>query len=144
VAVNTRPRCITLPDLPPLAIRQVRSSPEEPLFNALVEAYHYLGYTQAVGEHRKYLVFARERPLGWSSAPRQRGPRDRFIGWSSEARRRDLRALAYNARFLILPWVQVPNLASQLLGRMAKRLAADWDRVYALSPPLRPLRCGLT
>jgi hypothetical protein len=133
VAVDTRPLCSALADLHPLAIRQVRTTAHEPLFNALVEAHHYLGYTQPVGEHLKYLVFAQERPiacLAWSSAPRHLGPRDRFIGWSSEARRRNLRYLAYNCRFLILPWVQVPNLASHLLGRMAKRLPADWERIY--------------
>lgn len=58
------------------------------------------------------------------------GSRDRFLGWSAAARRRNLRFLAYNTRFLILPWVEVPHLASHLLGRMAKRLAADWERVY--------------
>jgi hypothetical protein len=133
VAVDTRPLCSALADLHPLAIRQVRTTAHEPLFNALVEAHHYLGYTQPVGEHLKYLVFAQERPiacLAWSSAPRHLGARDRFIGWSSEARRRNLRYLAYNCRFLILPWVQVPNLASHLLGRMAKRLPADWERIY--------------
>jgi hypothetical protein len=133
VAVDTRPLRTTLPALQPLAIRQVRSTQEEPLFNALVEAHHYLGYTQPVGEHLRYLVFAQERPiacLAWSSAPRHLGPRDRFIGWSSEARRRNIRFLAYNSRFLILPWIEVPNLASHLLGCLAKILPAHWERVY--------------
>ncbi len=133
VSVDAKPLHTTLPDLQPLAIRQVRGTPEASLFHALVDAHHYLGYTQPVGEHLKYLVFARDRPiacLAWSSAPRHLGPRDRFIGWSAEARRRNIRFLAYNARFLILPWVQVPNLASHLLGRMAKRLPADWARAY--------------
>jgi hypothetical protein len=68
--------------------------------------------------------------LAWSSAPRHLGPRDRFIGWSKEQRQKNLRFLAYNPRFLILPWVQVPNLASHILGRMARILPADWQRVY--------------
>jgi hypothetical protein len=58
------------------------------------------------------------------------GSRDRFIGWSAEARRRHIRFIAYNTRFLILPWVQVEHLASHLLGRMARRLSEDWERIY--------------
>lgn len=133
VAVDASPLRCRLAELQPLMIQQVRQSAEEPLFHALVEVHHYLGYTPPVGEHLKYLVWSQDRPiacLAWSSAPRHLGPRDRFIGWSSEARRRNIRFVAYNSRFLILPWVEVPNLASHLLGRMAGRLAADWEQVY--------------
>jgi hypothetical protein len=86
-----------------------------------------------VGEHLKYLVCAQDRPvacLAWSSAPRHLGPRDRFIGWSPQVRQRHLHFIAYNTRFLILPWARVPGLASHLLGRMARRLSADWQQVY--------------
>lgn len=79
------------------------------------------------------MVWSDGRPiacLAWSSAPRHLGSRDRFLGWSSEARRRNLHFLAYNTRFPILPWVQVPHLASHLLGRMAKQLSEDWERFY--------------
>ena len=69
--------------------------------------------------------------LAWSSAPRHLGARDRFIGWSKEARQRNIHLIAYNTRFLILPWVQVPHLASHILGRMAAMLSADWQRMYA-------------
>ncbi|HSL71850.1 MAG TPA: DUF4338 domain-containing protein, partial [Longimicrobiales bacterium] len=117
----------------PLTFHPVRRTPDEPLFNSLVEQYHYLGYMQPVGEHLKYLVWAQGRPiacLAWSSAPRHLGSRDRFIGWSGEARRRNIRFLAYNTRFLILPWVQVPHLASHILGRMATRISKDWQTLY--------------
>jgi hypothetical protein len=116
-----------------VTFQQVRRTPQEPLFNSLLEEHHYLGYTRPVGEHLKYLVFAQQRPiacLAWSSAPRHLGPRDRFIGWSPQARRRNIHLLAYNLRFLILPWVQVPHLASHILGRMARQLPEDWQRVY--------------
>jgi hypothetical protein len=116
-----------------LTFQPVRRTSAEPLFNSLIEQYHYLGYTQPVGEHLKYLVYAGERPiacLAWSSAPRHLGCRDRFIGWSAAARRQNIRFLAYNLRFLILPWVQVPHLASHLLGRMARLVPQDWARVY--------------
>jgi hypothetical protein len=68
--------------------------------------------------------------LAWSSAPRHLGSRDRYIGWSGEARRRNIRFLAYNTRFLILPWVRVEGLASHILGRMAARISADWEQRY--------------
>lgn len=128
------PLACALAELGPLKIRQVRRTPQEALFGSLVQGHHYLAYTQPVGEHLKYLVWARGQPiacLAWSSAPRHLGPRDRFIGWSGPQRRANLHLLAYNSRFLILPWVQVPHLASHLLARVARRIAADWQELYA-------------
>jgi hypothetical protein len=133
VLIDTSPLSGPLSRLRPLEFQPVRRSRDEPLFNSLIEQHHYLGYEQPVGEHLKYLVWSQGRPvacLAWSSAPRHLGSRDRFIGWSAEARRRHIRFLAYNTRFLILPWVQVEHLASHLLGRMAKRLSEDWERIY--------------
>ena len=122
-----------LSQIRPLEFRQVRRSSDEKLFNSLIEHYHYLGYCHPVGEQLKYIVYAHRRPiacLAWSSAPRHIGSRDRFIGWSADGRRKHLHLLAYNARFLILPWVHVPHLASHILGRMARILADDWNRIY--------------
>jgi len=68
--------------------------------------------------------------LAFSSAPRHLGSRDRYIGWSAEARRRNIGFLAYNTRFLILPWVRVEHLASHILGRMAARISDDWQHMY--------------
>jgi hypothetical protein len=122
-----------LAQLGPLEIRQVRRTAAERLFGRLLEAHHYLGYTQPVGEHLKYLVCAQGQPiacLAWSSAPRHLGPRDRFIGWSGAERRARIDLLAYNTRFLILPWVKVPHLASHLLARVAGGIAADWQALY--------------
>ena len=133
VTVDEAPLRMALADLGDLEIRQVRRTPDEAVFNALMHQHHYLGYTQPVGEHLKYMVFAQGRPiacLAWSSAPRHLGSRDRFIGWTAPARLANIRLLAYNTRFLILPWVTVPHLASHLLGRIARRLSADWQSVY--------------
>lgn len=126
--INTR-----LQDIGPIQVQPVRRTADEPLFNSLMEEHHYLGYEQPVGEHLKYLVWAQGRPiacLAWSSAPRHIGSRDRYIGWSAEARRRNICYLAYNTRFLILPWVRVPHLASHILGRMAARISEDWQNLY--------------
>ena len=134
VVPDNRPVCGPLSLLQPLDIQSVRRSPEEPLFNSLMEQYHYLGYEQPVGEQIKYLVKADGQTIAcvaWSSAPRHLGARDRFIGWDAQTRRRNIGLIAYNTRYLILPWVRVPQLASHLLGRMAKLVPRDWERLYA-------------
>ena len=133
VAIDRTPVRARLCELGALEFVQVRRTAAEPLFNALLEAHHYLGYTQPVGEHLKYLVYAAGRPLAgfvWSSAPRHLEPRDRFIGWAAAARRQNIRFVVYNPRFLILPWVEVRQLASHLLARMVRRLSADWQQIY--------------
>jgi len=133
VTIDTTPLRGTLHTLRPLSFCQVRRTADEPLFNSLIEQYHYLSYTQPVGEHLKYVVYAQDRPiacLAWSSAPRHLGSRDRFIGWSAKARRKNIRFIAYNTRFLILPWVEVAHLASHILGRIARLLLQDWGRIY--------------
>ena len=133
IETDTTPIVCGLKDLGPLEFRLVRRTPEEPLFNSLIEHHHYLRYTHPVGEQLKFLVFAQQRPvacLAWSSAARHLGPRDRYIGWSPEARRRNIRFLAYNSRFLVMPWVRVSCLASHILGRMAVLVPRDWDRIY--------------
>jgi hypothetical protein len=116
-----------------LRFEQVRRSDQEPLFNSLIQQHHYLGYTQPVGEQLKYLVYSGERvvaALAWSSAAHGLTCRDRFIGWSRETRVRNRHLLAYNSRFLVPPWIRVPHLASHVLGRMARQLSADWERIY--------------
>jgi Domain of unknown function (DUF4338) len=131
--IDKTPLTGALRELQPIAIQQVRRTADEPLFNSLIEHHHYLGYEQPVGEHLKYLIWAHGRPiacLAWSSAPRHLGSRDRYIGWSAQARRRNISLVAYNTRFVILPWIRVPHLASHILGRVASRLSRDWERVY--------------
>jgi hypothetical protein len=133
VEVDRTLLCASLGDLGPLEFRQVRRTPEEGLFNSLLQQHHYLGYTQPVGEHLKFMVYAGTRPVAlfaWSSAARHLGPRDRYLGWASELRRQNIRFLAYNTRYLIPGWVQVPHLASHLLSRMTRMLSAEWQKVY--------------
>lgn len=133
VLIDKTPIEERLQQMQPIELQQVRRTAEESLFNSLIEEHHYLGYEQPVGEHLKYLVWAQGRPIAcvaWSSAPRHLGSRDRYIGWNPEARRRNIRFIAYNTRFLILPWVCVPHLASHILGRMTSVLSGDWERMY--------------
>lgn len=133
VGVDRTPVCTSLRELGPLEFRQVRRTPEERLFNSLLHQHHYLGYTQPVGEHLKFVVYAGTRPVAlfaWSSAARHLGPRDRYLGWAPQLRRQNIRYLAYNTRYLIPGWVQVPHLASHLLSRMARMLPGEWEKVY--------------
>jgi hypothetical protein len=133
VEVDQSPIECRLRDLGPLTFRQVRRTPEEALFNSLLHEHHYLGYSRPVGEHLKFMVWAGERPVAlfaWSSAPRHLGPRDRFLGWSAEARRCNIRGVAYNTRYLVLPWVRVDHLASHLLARMTRQLSDHWQQHY--------------
>jgi hypothetical protein len=79
------------------------------------------------------MVYVKDRPIAcfsWSSAPRHIGARDRYIGWTKQNRDKNLALMAYNSRFLILPWVQVDHLASHLLGIMARNISKDWKAIY--------------
>jgi hypothetical protein len=119
--------------LEPLEIRLVRRVQGESLFAHLLERYHYLGYSRPVGEHLKYLILSKDRPLAclaWSSAPRQLNLRDEFLGAPKASYLHNLHLIAYNSRYLIVPWVRVPHLASHLLGRIARRLSQDWQALY--------------
>lgn len=132
--LDTSPVEGALAGLQPLKFLLVRRTAYEALFDSLIEHHHYLRYVRPVGAHLKYLVLGPgERPLAavaFSSAPRHLGPRDRFIGWTPAQRRANVRLVAYNPRFLVLPWVRVPHLASHVLGRVLRRLSADWVEVY--------------
>jgi len=132
-AIDTAPITGSLADLGSIELRQVRREDDEPLLEALIGEHHYLGYSRPVGAHLKYLAYAGDRVLAaavWSSAPRHLAPRDRYIGWSMAARQANLHHVVYNSRFLILPWVTVPHLASHLLAKMTRQLSDDWQRLY--------------
>lgn len=123
----------SLRDLLPVQIHLVRRTPLEKLYNSLLAQHHYLGYSYQIGEQLKYLMMWHDKPIacmGWSSAVRHLASRDQFIGWTAEVRKKNLHLIAYQTRFLILPWVQVKNLASHLLALIAIRLSTDWQAIY--------------
>ncbi len=133
VTIDQTPVYAKLSEIKPLQFCQVRRTGSEKLFNSLIEHYHYLGYCHPVGEQLKYIVYCRQRPiacLAWSSAPRHIGCRDRFIGWSAQSRKKQIHLMAYNTRFLILPWVRIRSCASHILGQMAKVVSKDWQSIY--------------
>lgn len=130
-----RPLRGPLASLRPLHVDVVASgSPEAALCQGLLQRYHYLGHRNGVGENLKYLVRERQgRPVAcllFGSAAWQCQPRDAFIGWTSTERQRRLSLVTNNTRFLILPWVQTPHLASHLLRRITRRLSHDWQAKY--------------
>ena len=121
----------TLSSLQPLEWQLGRhGSKERERALAYLRHYHYLGCNRPVGTHLLYLVRdAQERDLAVhlvGAAAWQCAPRDRYIGWSGAERAAGLHRIGNHSRFLILPWVRVPQLASHLLGGLARRLAADW------------------
>lgn len=133
IEVDDSPCAVPLARLLPLTLLMVRRTPSESLYKGLIGEHHYLGYTQPVGEHLEYVAFAHDRPIaciGFSSAPRHIGTRDRYLGWTKEERLANLHKIAVNTRFLILPWIRVPHLASHLLGQIARRISRDWERIY--------------
>ncbi len=129
----------------PLEWQIVRAGPESRIWNSFVERYHYLGHTRLPGAQMRYLIRARDGPplalLGFGAAAWKTAPRDRFIGWDADTRQRNLPRVVNNARFLILPWVTVPNLASHILAEARRRLPHDWQRRYALAPALLETFC---
>lgn len=131
--VDKTPVNCSVSDLLPIRLKQVRRTRFDNIFNGLISEHHYLGYTQPVGEHLKYIAFSGDRPiacLAWGSPPWYIGARDRFIGWSNKIREKNLHLIANNLRFLILPWVQVSNLASYLLALNRHCLSQDWQDLY--------------
>jgi hypothetical protein len=117
----------------------VSGSGKERLWNELVERYHYLGYGVSLGPHIKYLVAWHGEPIAcmaFGGAAWRVAARDRFIGWDDRRRASHLHLVVNNTRFLVLPWVKVPNLASRLLALAAIRIGGDWHDRYAYSPLL--------
>jgi hypothetical protein len=116
-----------------LQVSLVQSPEQARLFKGLVGTYHYLGYQQAQGGQVKYLAKYRDRPvacLSFGPAAFRVAARDQFIGWSAPQRQARLPWVVNNDRFLILPWMSVPHLASFLLSRCLRRLRSDWQQIY--------------
>ena len=124
-----------LRDLQPLSVSVVKpGSDDARLFNGLLANEHYLGHRNTVGENLGYLVRDRQdRPVAcvlFGSAAWKCADRDAFIGWDVATRERNLQSMTNNTRFLIPSWVQVPHLASHVLGLIVRRIRSDWQAKY--------------
>ena len=126
-------------DLARLRVELVANKPNSLLWNAYIEHHHYLGHQLLPGAQLRYFIRAEGEIvalLGFGASAWKTKPRDSFIGWTSQQRRRNLHLLVNNARFLILPWIQCPNLASRALALISRRLVEDWYARYAYRPVL--------
>jgi SRSO17 transposase len=118
-----------LKEFPPVSLQQVCGGATEPLWNELVQRYHYLGHKNLLGKRLKYLAFIGDCPvaaLSWSAPAKRLGARDKFIGWSDDLRQRSLHRIAANSRFVIFPWIEIPNFGSYILGMNLRCLRKDW------------------
>lgn len=134
-------RC-PLSQLRPVTLDPVPHS-DLPLWNATMAAHHPLGFRQPFGAHQRYWIHSRAegsiRVLGamlFAAPAKKLADRDAWIGWTDLERKRFRYRLLGNSRFLILPGVQIPHLASHVLGLAVRRLRADWIQRYGYAPVL--------
>ena len=129
-----------LSDYQPLGLQLIEDVAGRHQFQQYIQRYHPLGYRVPYGAQLRYLVRDRSQEvlgcLLFTSAAWKMAPRDRWIGWSDSARRANLPLLVNIGRFLILPWVKVPHLASHILALASRQLPTDWMAAYRVQPLL--------
>ncbi len=120
--------------LGPVEIVAVQNRQESRTWTRMMEEYHYLGACKLRGAQMRYLIHSRKHGLlggmSFSAATRRLACRDKWIGWSESAWRANLQQVACNSRFLVVPGVKVPNLASHVLGQILRRVSSDWQHRY--------------
>jgi SRSO17 transposase len=127
--VDTDPMVGPLAAFLPVSLQLASHTAQEPMWDQLVRRYHYLGCRKLLGRRLKYLAFSQDRPvaaLSWSAPALKTRGRDEYIGWSESQRKAQLHRILNNSRFLILPWVRIPHLASHVLALNIRRLKQDW------------------
>jgi len=123
----------------PIVLKIPKGPEENKRWRSYIEQYHNLGYKRENGVSLRYFVISGETEVGclqFSSAAWALEDRDRWIGWSKEVKAANLRLVANNTRYLLLPWARIPNLASRALGQAARQLQGDWLRTYGYAPAL--------
>jgi len=126
-------------DCEPLQLILVEGKAESRLWREQMERHHYLGCGVPFGAHLRYFVRNRDRELAcllWTSPAWKMQPRDAWIGWNDRQRPHNLQSIVNNSRFLILPWVRVPGLASKILALSARQMPRDWETRYGHRPLL--------
>lgn len=130
----------SLSEIQPIAIRRVTSPAQHQLWRELVGRHHYLGYRTAYGASVRYLIendATQQKILGclqFSSPAWRMKARDDWIGWNDTTRKFKLQRVINNSRFLLLPWVHVPNLASHVLALALRTVVEDWTLLYGNRP----------
>jgi len=127
----------SLAEVGPVSLELVADKESKRAWNEYVDRYHYLGYKQPFGCRLYYFIVSPRGLLGCvllAGASKSIGVRDRWIGWPPKRRMRNLPWIVNNSRFLIFPWVDVPHLASHVLGRIARRVRDDWYERFGYRP----------
>ena len=138
-ALSQIPFTTPVSQLPELRLDVVATPAAAALYRQLMAHYHYLGDTPLAGAQMRYLIYCQTTVLGamglgasaWSIAAR-----DQLIGWSPEQRQRQLHRIVNHSRFLLLPWVRSPHLASHVLARLVHQLPHQWQARYGYRPVL--------
>jgi len=133
------PVSASLARLGPIELRLVDTPAQSKLWRTLIATHHYLGYTPLAGAQLRYLVQTPHgivAALAFAASAWKCAPRDAHIGWDPATRAARLHLVVNNARFLILPHVRVPNLASFLLAQVTRRIRVDWQTAYRYQPVL--------
>jgi Domain of unknown function (DUF4338) len=135
------PEPVTAPlaTLGPLHPRLVTTGTDSARYNQLIATHHYLGYAPLAGAQLRYLIDTDAgvvAALGFAASAWRCAPRDTYLGWDAATREARLHLVVGNARFLILPHLRVPHLASAVLARVTRRLPADWRTAYGYAPVL--------
>jgi hypothetical protein len=129
----------SIEDIGQVKVEVVTDKESTGLWNEYVSRYHYLGYKQPFGYFLRYFVESEQGLLGcilFAGAAKALRVRDRWIGWAKDHRLSNLTWVINNSRFLIFPWVGVKNLASHILGQVARRINDDWQQRWGYSPVL--------
>jgi hypothetical protein len=140
---NPQAPCVgPLAQCQPIQLRLIQTKSERSLFEEFIERYHYLGYRVPYGAQLRYFIHS-QPPTGpllgcllFTSAAWKMAPRDHYIGWTDDSRKQHLARVINNSRFLILPWVRIPNLASHVLSLAGWQLLRDWPAHYQVQPVL--------
>ncbi len=130
---------VPLKSLAPIGLISVSGKEQIKLWNEYIERFHPLKHKKPFGNPLRYFIESDGERLGcllMAGPAKSMTARDQWIGWTNEVRLKNLPWLINNSRYLIFPWVKVPHLASHVLGRLAKRVADDWEERWGYRPLL--------
>lgn len=123
-----------LATLQPLRVEVIEEKWQVNEFKSYIEQYHYLGFDRTVGQNMKYMVYSVDGKLLacllFGSAAWSCHDRDVHIGWNQQSRKTNLQEVTNNVRFLVLPWIRAPHLASHILSLVSRRISSDWEKKY--------------
>lgn len=138
--LNHSARNYSLQSVKPISVEPVIGKLDINLWDQYVDRYHYLGHKRPIGCFVRYFVkSANDEILAcvlFAGAAKSISARDNWIGWNLRQRLRNLPWVVNNTRFVIMPWVKIPCLASHILGQISRRISSDWHTQWGYSPLL--------